>query len=108
MYFAMTQQDYQEVINEAPRIVAKRLGLSADQDKAHLLDEISSKDQLAAGLLTKFIDTYTEWWETSCAATQGDANSEEIANTIQLLIDKRGQMRTALLSYLNSQYPARI
>jgi len=107
MYLAMTQQDYEEVINDAPRIVAKRLGLSDDQDKSHLLDEISSKDQLAAGLLAKFIDTYTEWWETSRAATQGDDNSEEIAKTIQLLIDKRGQMRIALLSYLNSQYPSR-
>jgi hypothetical protein len=41
MYLAMTQQDYEEVIIDAPRIAAKCLGLSDEQDKSHLLDEIS-------------------------------------------------------------------
>lgn len=105
MYLAMSQQDFETVIDDAPRIVAKRLGLGEDLDKLELHDQIRSKDQLAADLLAKFIEVYTEWWQTSCAATQGGPNSKETAKLIQRLINKRGQMRSALMSYLNSQYP---
>ncbi len=106
MYLTMTQQDFEDVINEAPRIVAQRLPLSADQKQGNLRDEIRKVDPLAAGLLEKFIETYTEWWKASCAATQGEPDSKESAKDIQRLIDKRGQMRSALISYLNSQYPS--
>ncbi len=39
MHLAMTQQDFEDVIDEAPRIVATRLGLSVDQEQAQLLGQ---------------------------------------------------------------------
>jgi hypothetical protein len=106
MYLAMTQSDFEEVIEEAPLIVAKRLGLADDLERAQLRAEIIKIDPLAAGLLEKFIEVYTEWWTTSSAAIQGEPGSIESAHNIQRLIDKRGRMRSALMNYLNSQYPA--
>jgi hypothetical protein len=106
MYLAMTQQDFEDVIDEAPRIVATRLGLSVDQEQAQLLGQIREADPLAAGLLEKFIEAYKEWWTASCAATQGGPNSIESAKVVRRLIDKRGQMRSALISYLSSQHPS--
>jgi hypothetical protein len=105
MYLAMTQQDFEDVIDEAPRIVATRLGLSVDQEQAQLLGQIRDTDPLAAGLLEKFIEAYEEWWTASCQATQGGPDSTETAKVVRRLIDKRGQMRSALISYLNSQHP---
>jgi hypothetical protein len=105
MYLAMTQGDFEEVINDAPRIVAKRLGLADDLEQAQLKPEITKTDPLAAGLLGKFIEAYTEWWTASSAAIQGESGSHESARNIQRLIDKRGKMRSALMNYLNSQYP---
>ena len=106
MYLSMTQQDFQDVIDDAPRIVATRLGLSVDQDQHQLLEQIRETDPLAAGLLEKFIDAYKEWWSASCAVTQGGPDSAESAKVVQRLIDKRGQVRSALISYLNSQHPS--
>ncbi len=106
MYLNMTQQDFEDVIDDAPPIVATRLGLSVDQDQNQLLGQIRQTDPpLAAGLLEKFIEAYKEWWTASCATTQGGPDSTESAKVIWRLIDKRGQMRSALMSYLNSQYP---
>lgn len=106
MYLTMTQQDFQNVIDDAPRIVATRLGLSLDQSQDRLLQQIRETDPLAGGLLEKFIEAYKEWWTASCEATQGGADSTESAKVVQRLIDKRGQMRSALISYLNSQHPS--
>jgi hypothetical protein len=105
MYLNMTQQDFEDVIDDAPRIVATRLGLSVDQVQNQLLGQIRQTDPLAAGLLEKFIKAYKEWWTASCATTQGGPDSTESVKVIWRLIDKRGQMRSALMSYLNSQYP---
>lgn len=105
MYLAMTQGDFEEVIEEAPRIVAKRLGLADDLEQAQLRSEIIKTDPLAAGLLEKFIEVYTEWWIASSATIQGEEGSHESVRNIQRLIDKRGKIRSALMNYLNSQYP---
>jgi len=105
MYLAMTQRDFEEVIEEAPRIVAKRLGLAGDLEDTQLRPEIIKTDPLAAGLLEKFIEVYSEWWTASSAATQGEPGSHESAQNIQRLIDKRGKIRSALMNYLNLQYP---
>jgi hypothetical protein len=56
MYLAMTQNDFEQVVEEAPRIVAIRLGLAVDQEQAQLRSEINKTDPLAAGLLDKFIE----------------------------------------------------
>ena len=93
MYLAMTQGDFEEVIEEAPRIVAKRLGLADDLEHTQLMPEIIKTDPLAAGLLEKFIEVYTEWWTASSAAIQGEPGSHESARNIQRLIDKRGKIR---------------
>jgi len=105
MYLAMNQGDFEEVIEEAPRIVAKRLGLADGLEHTQLMPEIIKTDPLAAGLLEKFIEVYTEWWTASSAAIQGEPGSHESARNIQRLIDKRGKIRSALMNYLNSQYP---
>lgn len=105
MYLAMTQGDFKEVIEEALRIVAKRLGLADELEQTQLMSEIIKTDPLAAGLLEKFIEVYTEWWTASSAAIQGESGSHESARNIQGLIDKRGKIRSALMNYLNSQYP---
>lgn len=105
MYLAMTQGDFEEVIEEAPRIVAKRLGLADELEQTQLRSEIIKTDPLAAGLLEKFIEVYTEWWTASSAAIQGEPGSHESARNVQRLIDKRGKIRSALMNYLNSQYP---
>jgi hypothetical protein len=105
MYLTMTQQDYEEVVSEAPKIVAKRMGLSDNLDKSSIMGEIGKIDPLAAGLLETFIKVYTEWYTTSYATIQGEPNSEESVNAIHRLIHKRGQMRSALISYLSAQYP---
>ena len=57
------------------------------------MPEIIKTDPLAAGLLEKFIEVYTEWWTASSAAIQGEPGSHESARNIQRLIDKRGKIR---------------
>jgi hypothetical protein len=105
MYLTMTDQDFQDVIQEAPIMVARRIGVSSDQDPSQLLEAIEQQDKLASGLLNKFIDAYTEWWQTSSKLIQGEKQAPEMVDDIQKLIDKRSQIRLALLNYLNSQYP---
>lgn len=108
MYLSMTQEEFEEVINEAPRTVAKRLGIDYNQDNNELFKLILKADPLASGLLDKYIGAYTEWWETSRASTQSDLDWEgtrESAKIIQRLIGKRGHMCSALRHYLNAQHP---
>jgi len=107
MYLSMTEQDYEEVIKEARIVVAKRLGISVDREPVWFLrSAIRCRDSLAADLLDKFIEVYTDWWKASCSTTQGESDSKETIKRIKLLIDRRGLMRTALMSYLNSLYPS--
>lgn len=98
----MNQQDFEEVINDAPKIVANWMGIP--MDSPNLLEQIKKEDDLAANLLEKYIEAYTEWWETSCSATQGEPTSSSEAKVIQRLIDKRGHMRQSLMGYLCAQY----
>jgi len=81
MYLAMTQQDFEDVIDEGPRIVATRLGLSVDQEQAQLLGQIRDTDPLAAGPLEKFFEAYKEWWTASCEATHRQKRADALGST---------------------------
>lgn len=98
MYLSMTQGDFEDVIHEAPLIVAWRMGIPIDSDPDYVKAEIMAKDPLAAALLDKYIKVYTEWWETS-----GKVKPENV-EAIRRLIDRRGLIRSSLMNYLNSEY----
>lgn len=63
----MTEQDYQDVLHEARVQVAKALAVP---DHLELTDNqldaaIQSADQVASGLLNRFLNTYEQWWNQS-------------------------------------------
>lgn len=105
MYLDMNEQDYRQVLEEAPRIVAGRLHIEAQTSAEGMVEAIRGKDALAAGLLEKFMDAYREWWQASVAAGDTPQPTPESVSAVRRLITKRSEMRAALISYLNSQYP---
>lgn len=104
MYLDMNEQDYRQVLEEAPRIVAGRLHID-ETSAEEIVEAIRGKDALAAGLLEKFMDAYREWWQASVAAGDTPQPTPESVSAVRRLITKRSEMRAALISYLNSQYP---
>ncbi len=105
MYLAMTQQEYEDVLNEAPFIVGTKLGLQVNQDRKVVEELIREKDSLASGLLDRYLEVYTEWWEASCLLTQGDPGSKEKLEDVRRLMVRRSLMRSSLMNYLGSEYP---
>ena len=54
MYLGMTEEDYQNVPNTTPKIVAQRLGIADDLPGEELEKAIDTKDHIAFLIMTEF------------------------------------------------------
>ena len=103
MYLGMTEEDYRNVINLTPRNVADKLGIdNASALSGESLDEaIRLRDQTAFHLMHSFVAAYHAWWSKSNEV--GQLESPRVDQTAELLalIDRRDEIRRALLNYLN-------
>ena len=107
MYLGMTEDDFLNVYNDTPRIVGKRVGVSAENlNENELLDSIKQKDAIAFAIMDDFRATYKEWWDTSkdFPTNSDEQNFYAIKSRLEKLILKRDEIRKALVSYLNFKY----
>lgn len=102
MYLGMTEEDYQYVQKETPKLVAKRLGIAADLPSDELDKAIADKDATAFGILNEFRTIYEKWWNLSKVFSP-ERKPEEL-DEIKKLINSRNEMRSSLVSYLNAMY----
>jgi len=102
MYLGMTEEDYQNVQNEAPRLVAKRLGITADLSGEELDNAIKTKDEAAFLILREFRSTYENWWNLSKLFSP-ESQPGKLAE-LKRLIHSRNEIRSSLVSYLNGKY----
>lgn len=105
MYLGMTEEDYQYVQNEAPKLVAKRLGIPADMSGKDLDEAIKSRDEAAFLILREFRSIYKQWWDLSKSLSPD--NQPEKVDELKRLITQRNEMRSSLVSYLNGKYGKR-
>jgi hypothetical protein len=105
MYLGMTEEDYQNVQNETPKLVAKRLGIQADVSGDELDTAIKSKDEVAFLILSEFRTIYKKWWDKSKEFSP-DSQPDK-AEELQCLMNSRNEIRTSLVSYLNGKYGKR-
>lgn len=102
MYLGMTEDDYQNVQIETPKLVAKRLGITADLPDDELEKEIKNTDATAFGILQEFRDIYKRWWNLS--KTFSPERAQENLDELKKLINSGNEMRSSLVSYLNAKY----
>ena len=105
MYLGMTEEDYQNVQNETPKLVAKRLGIPADLSGDELDTAIKSKDEAAFLILREFRAIYNKWWNLSKAISPD--NQSDKVDELKRLINQRNDIRSSLVSYLNGKYGRR-
>lgn len=105
MYLAMTQEEYEQVPREAIETVANRIGIASDSYDPDLFSKIEKIDPLAAGLLDRYTHIYANWWLLANSITQGGPKEDLV--DLQRLIIRRGSIRAALMTYLNSEYPTK-
>ncbi len=103
MYLGMTEEDYENVIEQVPPNVADRLGIqNASSLTAEVLkQEIKNSNSIAFSLMQAFLETYTEWWQKSKEVGEAESPAPGEKEEMLALIDQRDEIRTALLSYLN-------
>ena len=103
MYLGMTEEDYLNVLKNTPRNVADKLGIeNASVLSDELLGEkIRLRDQTAFTLMQSFVEAYQAWWLKSNEI--GELESPGTDKTAELIafIDRRDEIRRALLNYLN-------
>ena len=102
MYLGMTDEDYQNVQNATPKIVAKRIGISDNLLGDDLEKAIDEKDHIAYLIMKEFRSTYEKWWMLSKNFSP-NVNPDKI-NEIKSLVSSRNEIRNSLMSYLNSKY----
>jgi hypothetical protein len=103
MYLGMTEEDYDSVIKLVPINVADRLGIQsapllAEED---LKNAIRQADETAFTLMQDFLATYQAWWQKSKEVGAMDAPTSNDKERVISLIDRRDEIRRALLNYLN-------
>lgn len=103
MYLGMTEEDYRNVIQLTPRNVADKLGIEhASSLSAESLGEaIRLHDQTAFNLMQSFVEAYHAWWSKSNEIVQLESPGVDQSTELLALIDRRDDIRRALLSYLN-------
>ena len=102
MYLGMTDEDYQNVQNTTPKIVAKRLGIPDNLIDEDLEKAIDAKDHIAFLIMEEFRSTYEKWWMLSKNFSP-KTNPEKIEE-LKSLVSSRNEIRNSLISYLNSKY----
>lgn len=102
MYLGMTEEDYQNVQNETPKLVAKRLGIAADLSGEELDNAIKTKDEIAFLILREFRSIYESWWHLSRVFSPESQPGK--LEELKRLIHSRNEIRSALVSYLNGKY----
>jgi hypothetical protein len=105
MYLGMTEEEYQNVQNETPKLVAKRLGITADLSGDELDTAIKSKDEAVFLILREFRSIYEQWWNISKAFSPD--NQPDKVDELKRLINQRNDIRSSLVSYLNGKYGRR-
>lgn len=105
MYLGMTEEDYQNVQNETPKLVANRLGITVDLSGDELDNAIKSRDEAAFLILREFRSIYKQWWDLSKSFSPD--NQPEKVDELERLIHQRNEMRSSLVSYLNGKYGKR-
>ena len=103
MYLGMTEEDYRNVIKCTPRNVAGKLGVenvSALSDES-LGEAIRLHDQTAFHLMHSFVEAYQAWWTKSNEIGQLESPGVDQTAELLALIDRRDEIRRALLNYLN-------
>ena len=102
MYLGMTDEDYQNVQNTTPKIVAKRLGIPDNLVDEDLEKAIDAKDHIAYLIMKEFRSTYEKWWKLSKNFSP-KINPDKIEE-LKSLVSSRNEIRNSLISYLNSKY----
>lgn len=103
MYLGMSDEDYNNVIENVPIHVADRLGI---QDTTKLTTEalkeqIRQFDATALTLMEEFLKVYKTWWQKSKEVGENELPNSDDKDQMIALIDRRDEIRRALLSYLN-------
>jgi hypothetical protein len=103
MYLGMTEEDYDNVIKLVPLNVADRLGIqnATTLTAEALKQEIHHIDAIAFTLMQDFLATYQAWWEKSKEVGEVESLTPNDKDEILALIDRRDEIRRALLNYLN-------
>jgi hypothetical protein len=103
MYLGMTEEDYDTVIKWVPLNVADRLGIqNASGLTAEVLkQEIHHIDPIAFTLMQDFLATYQAWWQKSKEVGEDETPAPDDKDQMLALIDRRDEIRRALLNYLN-------
>lgn len=103
MYLGMTEADYDSVIKWVPINVADRLGIQNTSilTAEELMLEIKQTDAVAFTLMQDFLTTYQEWWQRSKEVGEAESPTYEDKEEMIALIDRRDEIRRALLNYLN-------
>jgi hypothetical protein len=102
MYLGMNEEDYQNVLNNTPKIVAKRLGIAdtvADEDLEKAIDD---KDHIAFLIMKEFRSIYEKWWALSKSFSP--EGTPDKLDELKSLVSSRNEIRNSLISYLNSKY----
>ena len=102
MYLGMTDDDYLNVQNTTPKIVAKRLGIPDGLLGEDLEKAIDAKDHIAFLIMKEFRSTYEKWWALSKNFSP-DKNPDK-ADELKGLVSSRNEIRNSLISYLNAKY----
>jgi plasmid maintenance system antidote protein VapI len=103
MYLGMTEEDYLNVLNKTPRNVADKLGI---ENVSLLSDEVLGEkirlhDQTAFTLMQSFVEAYQAWWIKSNEVGQLESPGTDKTAELVTFIDRRDEIRRALLNYLN-------
>ena len=103
MYLGMTEEDYINVLKNTPRNVADKLGIeNASVLSDELLGEkIRLRDQTAFTLMQSFVEAYQAWWLKSNEVGQLESPGTDKTAELIAYIDRRDEIRRALLNYLN-------
>jgi hypothetical protein len=103
MYLGMTEEDYDNVIKWVPLNVADKLGIpnASTLTAEELNQEIHHIDAIAFTLMQDFLATYQAWWQKSKDVGEVESPVPEDKDQMLALIDRRDEIRRALLNYLN-------
>jgi len=103
MYLGMTEEDYLNVLKNTPRNVADKLGI---ENASVLSDELLGEkirllDQTVFTLMQSFVEAYQAWWIKSNEIGQLESPGTDKTAELIAFIDRRDEIRRALLNYLN-------
>ena len=96
MYLGMTDEDYQNVQNTTPKIVAKRLGIPDSLGDDDLDKAIDAKDHIAYLIMKELRSTYEKWRVLS--KNFSPKTNPEKTEELKSLVSSRNEIRNSLIS----------